>query len=64
MQLAQTIASQAAAALQKLYGFTADAHPELQPTRKEFEGDLTLVVFPYLRASRKKPVSQVSQGET
>jgi arginyl-tRNA synthetase len=55
MQLAQTIASQAAAALQKLYGFTADAHPELQPTRKEFEGDLTLVVFPYLRASRKKP---------
>lgn len=28
---------------------------EFQPTRKEFEGDLTLVVFPYLRASRKKP---------
>lgn len=26
-----------------------------QPTRKEFEGDLTLVVFPYLRASKKKP---------
>ena len=26
-----------------------------QPTRKEFEGDLTLVVFPYLRSSRKKP---------
>lgn len=28
---------------------------DIQPTRKEFEGDLTLVVFPYLRASRKKP---------
>ncbi len=28
---------------------------EFQPTRKEFEGDLTLVVFPYLRASKKKP---------
>ncbi|MCR9154590.1 MAG: arginine--tRNA ligase [Bacteroidetes bacterium] len=28
---------------------------DIQATRKEFEGDLTLVVFPYLRASRKKP---------
>lgn len=28
---------------------------DIQPTRKEFEGDLTLVVFPYLRSSRKKP---------
>ncbi len=26
-----------------------------QPTRKEFDGDLTLVVFPYLRSSKKKP---------
>ncbi len=28
---------------------------DIQPTRKEFEGDLTLVVFPYLRSSKKKP---------
>lgn len=28
---------------------------DLQETRKEFEGDVTLVVFPYLRASKKKP---------
>ncbi|MFM1883858.1 MAG: hypothetical protein RL168_42 [Bacteroidota bacterium] len=28
---------------------------ELQETRKEFEGDLTLVVFPFLKASRMAP---------
>ncbi|MFC0878094.1 arginine--tRNA ligase [Saccharicrinis sp. FJH2] len=28
---------------------------QFQQTRKDFEGDLTLVVFPYLKASKKKP---------
>ena len=28
---------------------------ELQKTRKEFEGDVTLVVFPYVKSSRKSP---------
>ena len=28
---------------------------QLQATRKEFEGDLTVVVFPFLKMSRKKP---------
>lgn len=28
---------------------------QIQPTRKDFEGDLTLVVFPFLRISKKKP---------
>ena len=28
---------------------------ELQGTRKEFEGDITVVVFPLLRTSRKSP---------
>ncbi len=28
---------------------------QLQPTRKEFEGTHTFVVFPYLKVSRKKP---------
>jgi len=27
----------------------------LQPTRKEFEGTHTFVVFPFLKVSRKKP---------
>lgn len=41
-------------ALLELYGMEVDS-VELTSTRKEFEGDLTLVVFPYLKASRKKP---------
>ena len=28
---------------------------QFQKTRKDFEGDITLVVFPLLRASRKRP---------
>lgn len=40
--------------LQQQYRLTQPV-VEWQPTRKEFEGDLTLVVFPYLGASRKKP---------
>ena len=28
---------------------------ELQPTKKEFEGDITLVVFPYVKQAKKKP---------
>lgn len=41
-------------ALQTLYG--ADiSNPVIQKTKKEFEGHLTFVVFPYLRLSKKKP---------
>lgn len=40
--------------LRELYQLES-APIEFQPTRKEFKGDLTLVVFPYLRWSRKKP---------
>ena len=43
-------------AIKELYG--ADFNTEkiqLQKTRKEFEGDFTLVVFPFLALSKKKP---------
>lgn len=42
-------------AVAALYG--ADAVPELQvaKTRKEFQGDYTLVTFPLLKLSRKSP---------
>lgn len=53
-ELQNILAAQAGKALLELYAL-ADEKPELQPTRKEFEGDLTLVVFPYLRASKQKP---------
>lgn len=39
--------------VQKLYG--AESAPDLQETRKEFEGDLTLVVFPFVRMAKKAP---------
>lgn len=34
---------------------------QLQKTRKEFEGDLTLVVFPLLRTSKKSPEETASE---
>ena len=44
------------AALKALYGQeVAPEKIQLQKTRKEFEGDFTLVVFPFLQMSRKKP---------
>ena len=49
MSLEQNIGS----VIQELYG--VEASVELQETRKEFEGDLTLVVFPFVRAAKKAP---------
>lgn len=40
--------------LQELYNLEVPTI-DFQETRKEFEGDVTLVVFPFLRASKKKP---------
>ena len=43
-------------ALAVLYNFEADEKTiQLQKTRKDFEGDMTLVVFPLLRSSKKSP---------
>jgi arginyl-tRNA synthetase len=50
----KTLTETCTAVLKDLYGLE-NAKIEWQPTRKEFAGDFTLVVFPYLRASRKKP---------
>lgn len=42
--------------IKALYGQDVPAEQvQLQKTKKEFEGHLTLVVFPFLRASRKGP---------
>jgi len=49
MSLEQNISK----ALNELYSVQVD--PELQETRKEFDGDVTLVVFPFVRAAKKKP---------
>ena len=43
-------------ALNELYGISADANAiTLQETRREFRGDYTLVVFPYVKQARKAP---------
>lgn len=45
-----------ARALHELYGLDVDpATITPQSTKKEFEGDLTLVVFPWVKAARKSP---------
>ncbi|HAH23860.1 MAG TPA: arginine--tRNA ligase [Prolixibacteraceae bacterium] len=43
-------------AIEKCYGQQIDQSlVQLQNTRKEFEGDITVVVFPFVRMSRKSP---------
>ncbi len=50
------LASRAAEAIRTLYGADMDAATlQVAPTRKEFEGDYTLVVFPLLRVSHSSP---------
>ena len=49
MNLEITLAQSVAQAIKKLYGADVDTEKiQLQKTRKEFEGDFTLVVFPFL----------------
>lgn len=56
MKVETQIAQSIAAALQSLYGIAvAPDTLQLTKTKKEFEGNLTLVVFPFLKASRKTP---------
>ncbi len=56
MNIEQNIASAAAQAVETLYGVAPkEGMIQLQKTKREFEGSLTLVVFPLLRLSKKKP---------
>ncbi|MBQ5706254.1 MAG: arginine--tRNA ligase, partial [Bacteroidaceae bacterium] len=56
MNLESILIESIAAAINELYGQQVTAEKiQLQKTRKEFEGDFTLVVFPFLALSRKKP---------
>jgi len=56
MTISQIIEAKVIQAIEALYEQKAEASlVQLQPTKKEFEGDLTLVTFPLLKISRKKP---------
>ena len=58
MTTEQFLAARAAEAVKALYGADVDAASlQIQVTRKDFEGDYTLVVFPLLRISRQAPAS-------
>ena len=56
MSIENILVENIAAAIEALYGQAVTADKiQLQKTRKEFEGDFTLVVFPFLALSRKRP---------
>ena len=56
MNIESTVVQSTVEAIKSLYGADFNAEKiQLQKTRKEFEGDFTLVVFPFLSLSKKKP---------
>ena len=62
MKIEEKLTGSVIKAIAQLYGQEpALAQVQLQKTRKEFEGHLTLVVFPFLRLSRKSPEETARQ---
>lgn len=56
MILETTLAQELKVVLKELYNIDIEADASVvQPTRKEFEGDMTIVVFPYVKLARKAP---------
>ena len=61
MNISSLLSEKVKACLSELYQFEApESALQLQKTKKEFEGDFTLVVFPFVKAARKKP-AEVAQ---
>ena len=62
MSTEQFIASRAVQAVKALYGADVEQGAmQIGPTRKDFEGDYTLVVFPLLRISRTAPAATAQE---
>ena len=61
MNIENYIEQAAARAVERLYPQAAGAPIQIQRTRREFEGDYTLVVFPLLKASRKAPEATAAE---
>ena len=56
MSIENIIAEAVSRAVKSLYALECDPSAVVpQPTRKEFEGNLTVVVFPWVKAARKAP---------
>ena len=62
MNLEEQISQLAKAAVKALYDVeAADAQIQLQKTRPEFEGNITLVVFPFVKLARKAPAQVAAE---
>jgi len=56
MNLEVTIQAAVAESVKKLYDFDVENNQiQIQKTKKEFEGDITVVVFPFVKVARKSP---------
>ena len=56
MKIEQQLSAAIIAAIKELYDFDAPAEQvQLSKTKKEFEGHITVVVFPFVKAARKGP---------
>lgn len=60
MTFTKNLENQIKTAVGKIYGANLES-VELQPTRKDFEGDITAVIFPMLRVVKGNPV-QIGQA--
>mgnify|MGYP006144078435 CR=1 FL=1 len=56
MALSQLLTSRIEKAIEALFGITVNSI-ELQATRREFEGDITMVIFPLLKLVKSNPVA-------
>ncbi len=62
MTLENILIEKVQAVVKDLYGIEATpAQVQLQKTRPEFEGDITLVVFPFVKAAHKAPAQVASE---
>lgn len=66
MTLENILTKKVQEAVKNLYGIDVNEQQvQLQKTRPEFEGDITLVVFPFVKAARKAPAQVAMEiGET
>ncbi len=62
MKLENILTEQIKTAVKELYGIEAEEKQiQLQKTRPEFEGNITLVVFPFVKAARKAPAQVATE---
>ncbi len=54
MQLQKILSKNVIEAFDKLFDVGVE-NVEFQPTKKEFEGDITIVIFPFVKLLKKNP---------